>query len=69
MKLVAAVQESLGPRLPLRAVFDHPTLADLAARIDADGSTGSTGGAGAADLTDMESWLDAIETAAGATRT
>ncbi|MGU3547001.1 amino acid adenylation domain-containing protein [Methylobacterium sp. A52T] len=66
MKLVAAVQESLGPRLPLRAVFDHPTLADLAARIDADGSTG---GAGAADLTDMESWLDAIETAAGATRT
>ncbi|KAA0121076.1 hypothetical protein CIW48_25925, partial [Methylobacterium sp. P1-11] len=64
MKLAAAIQESLGRPLPLRTVFDHPTLAGLAAQLD-----GTDGRHGTADLTDMDRWLDEIETAAGATRT
>ncbi|SDA30826.1 Phosphopantetheine attachment site, partial [Methylobacterium sp. UNC378MF] len=65
MKLVAAIQESLGRSLPLRTVFNHPTLAGLAAQLD-----GTDARHGTADLTDMDRWLDEIETsAAGATRT
>ncbi|MFL5541692.1 MAG: amino acid adenylation domain-containing protein, partial [Longimicrobiaceae bacterium] len=36
MRMLAEVHERLGVALPLREVFDHPRLADLAARIDRD---------------------------------
>jgi acyl-coenzyme A synthetase/AMP-(fatty) acid ligase len=34
MRMLAAVHAKLGVSLPLRDVFDHPRLADLAARVD-----------------------------------
>ena len=34
LQLLAAVRDELGVELPLDAVFDHPTVADLARRID-----------------------------------
>ena len=39
MRLVAAIERRFGVRLPVRAVFEAPRLADLAARIGAPQST------------------------------
>jgi SAM-dependent methyltransferase/acyl carrier protein len=43
-KVMSRVRESLGYEVPLRAVFEEPTLADLAVRVEAEGYVGRSRG-------------------------
>ncbi|MET9701221.1 alpha/beta fold hydrolase, partial [Streptomyces sp. NPDC006529] len=45
-RLTARVREELGARIGLRALFETPTVALLAERINAEGGTGSSDGLG-----------------------
>ncbi len=49
VQLVAAIQRSWGRTVALRTVFEVPVLADLAARLAADGAVPQADGAAAAD--------------------
>ncbi|HTE55678.1 MAG TPA: amino acid adenylation domain-containing protein [Kofleriaceae bacterium] len=46
-QLLARVRDGLGVELPVRAVFESPTLAAMAGRVDAARSEAARGGAGA----------------------
>ncbi|WP_304451229.1 non-ribosomal peptide synthetase [Nocardiopsis sp. YSL2] len=47
VRMVARAADAFGTRLPVRTVFDHPTVAELAAMLSA-GDDGTAGGDGAA---------------------